>query len=313
MLHITNGDATRVPLERSGVPGTVASWDDILHQGPTPLATGDAWVRARVIYLASAGYGTEQEMLRDFRKKGDPLDAASRHEEVVFWFEHDLHDQLLLIRHLWWLSERPRDATRFSIVIGTDYLGLLKPGQFPERFETRRPITAAEIDAGASAWRIFCGHDPGALVRLAQEPGPLAHLPRAMRRLLEEFPSDVNGLSRTERQILDVLSEGPRSPEQAFIGSARLEDDIWMGDSTFWAIVRGLAAAPHALVRADVDHVPGRLPAGTLTITDTGRQVLAGRADHLELNAPSRWIGGTSLAPGRQWRWTGSSLRPPAP
>jgi hypothetical protein len=314
MLHITNGGATLFPLERSGVPGTMMSWDDILHDGPTPLATGDEWLRVRAHYLASVGYGDEDEMLRDFRAKGDPLDAAGAHDEVVFWFEHDLYDQLLLIHHLWWLSQHRPPGVRFSIVIGTDYLGLLAPDQFPSRFAQRRPITEAEIGAGAAAWTAFCGDDPRQLESLARDAGgPLVYLPRAMRRLLEEFPADGNGLSRSERQILEVLSEGPRSPGQAFVAASRLEEDIWLGDWSFWTIVKRLAAGAHPLVAADVRDVPDRLPEGTLTITDAGRRVLAGRADHLALNAPSRWIGGTLLTPERAWRWTGSSLRPPAP
>src|SRR5947207_4806841 len=137
MLHVTNGEATRTPLARSGVPGTMVSWDDVLHEGPTPLASGEAWWRVRAAYLASAGYGDEEKMLRDFRAKGDPLDEAGTHDEVVFWFEHDLYDQLLLIHHLWWLSRTSLPSTRVSIVIGTDYLGLLKPEQFPAKFAAR--------------------------------------------------------------------------------------------------------------------------------------------------------------------------------
>jgi hypothetical protein len=45
-------------------------------------------------------------------------------------------------------------------------------------------------------------------------------------------------------------------------------------------------------------------------MTGDGRRVLAGGADHLALNAPSRWIGGTFLTPERTWRWTGSSVQP---
>jgi hypothetical protein len=312
VLHITNGESTRYGLEPSRVPGTIVSWDDLLSEGPTPLASGDEWIRVRARYLGSAGYGDEDEILREFRAKGDPLDAAGDHDEVVFWFEHDLHDQLLLIRHLWWLSRRPPDRTRFSIVMGTDYLGLLKPDQFPLRFAARRAITADEIAAGAAAWTAFCGDDPQRLVPLARDAGPLVYLPRAMHRLLEEFPDVDHGLARSERQILEVLSEGPRSPEQAFVASAQREDDIWMGDLSFGAIVKRLSGGPHPLVAADVRDVPGRLPSGTLTITPAGRQVLAG-ADHLALNAPSRWIGGTCLSPERPWRWTGSSLQRPAP
>src|SRR5206468_2652172 len=110
MLHITNGEATRVPLERSGVPGVIRSWDDVLHEGPVVLAAGDEWWRVRVRYLAAAGYGDEEQMLSDFRDRGDALDAAPAHDEVVLWFEHDLHDQLLLVHHLWWLSRQPPGA-----------------------------------------------------------------------------------------------------------------------------------------------------------------------------------------------------------
>src|SRR5205823_14806282 len=100
----------------------------------------------------------------------------------------------------------------------------------------------------------------------------------------------------------EVLSEGPRSPGEAFVAASRLEDDIWLGDWSFWTIVQRLAAGAHPLVAADVRHVPDRLPEGTLTITGPGRRVLAGAADHIALNAPSRWIGGTCLTPERTWR-----------
>jgi hypothetical protein len=314
MLHITNGGATRQPLEQSGVPGTIVSWDDVLHEGPTPLVSGDEWLRVRVRYLASAGYGDEEEMLRDFRAQGDPLEEAASHDEVVFWFEHDLHCQLLLIHHLWWLAQH-RPSTRLSIVIGPEHLGLLKPEDFPSRFAARRAITDEEIAAGAAAWAAYCGDDPRSLLAFADRPpeDPLPFLPPAMRRLLEEFPDPGTGLARSERQILEVLSEGSRSPGQAFVACASLEEDIWMGDWSFWTIVKRLAGGAHPLVSADVRREADRFPEGTLDITDAGRRVLAGRADHLALNAPSRWIGGTLLSPQRAWRWTGSSLLPPAP
>jgi hypothetical protein len=283
MLHITNGEATRDPLERSGVPGVVRSWDTVFYED------------------------------RHMPPREDALADAGAHDEVVFWFEHDLHDQLLLIRHLWWLAQPGTPRTRYSIVIGTDYLGLLKPHQFPAKFVARRPITREEIAAGAEAWTIFCGDDPRRLVPLAEGAGPLVHLPRALRRLLEDLPAAGTGLARSERQILEVLSEGRRSPGQLFVSASRLEEDIWMGDLTFWTIVRRLAAGPHPLVTIDAKDEPGRLPEGTVTITDAGRQVLAGRADHVKLNAPSRWLGGTRLSRERDWRWTGSSVQPPSP
>ena len=189
MLHITNGEATRYPLERSGVPGTVRSWDSVLFDDP------------------------------DMTPRGEPLADAGQHEELVFWFEHDLHDQLLLIRHLWWLAQPDTPRTRYSIVIGTDYLGLLKPEQFPAKFAARRTITDEETAAGAAAWAICRGGDPRRWLALSREAGPLVYLPRAMHRLLEELPAADTGLARSERQILDVLSQGARTPGQLFVAA----------------------------------------------------------------------------------------------
>jgi len=322
MLHITNGGATKAPLERSGVPGRFYSWDDILHDGPTPLLSGDEWLRVRAKYLASAGYGDEQEMFETFARK-DALEHLNGEDEVIFWFEHDLYDQLLLIRHLWWIDTQGRGrADRYSIVIGTDYLGLLKPQDFPSRFERRQSITEEQIQLGSAAWVAFCGDDPSKLEPFSDLPPKggssttakvLPYLGRAMHRLFEEFPSTQNGLSRCERQILEVLSEGDRSPEQTFMEASKREEDIWLGDSSFWTRVKGLTAGPSPLLTLDGQPRDGRLPTGTLAITGPGRRVLAGSADQVHLNGISRWIGGTLLTPERCWRWTGSSLQPPSP
>ena len=319
MLHITNGGATKAPLERSGVPGRFFSWDDILHDGPTPLLTGDEWIRIRTKYLASAGYGDEQEMFDTFVGK-DALERLNGEDEVVFWFEHDLYDQLLLIRHLWWIDTHGRGrAGKYSIVIGTDYLGMLEPEDFPPRFQRRTAITEEQIQLGSAAWKAYCGDDPGKLEAFSdlRPEGrsylALPYLGRAMHRLFEEFPSTENGLSRCERQILEVLSEGDRSPEQTFIQASTREEDIWLGDWSFWTMVQRLNAGQHPLLTLDVQPCEDRLPTGTLAITGTGRRVLAGGADQVALNGISRWIGGTHLTPERCWRWTGSSLQPPAP
>jgi predicted transcriptional regulator len=247
VLHITNGESTKMTLAPSGVPGRFSSWDDILHEGPTPLASGEAWLRVRARYFASAGYGGEEEMARDYGVKDNALELLQDEDEVVFWFEHDLYDQLLLIRHLWWIGGHRDRARRFSIVIGTDYLGMLKPQDFPPRFERRQPITEDHIRVGTAAWTAYCGDDPSQLLRFSNQAdlppdrlrqgygesagalrakaeggSCLPHLSRAIGRLLEEFPSADNGLARSERQILDVLyKHGPSSAGEV---CARLAD-----------------------------------------------------------------------------------------
>jgi hypothetical protein len=324
ILHVTNGDSARMLMERSGMPGTFLAWPDVLHEGPTPLVSGEEWIQVRSRYIASEGFGEPDddslaEILRRYREGDAVLESYGQYDEVVFWFEHDLFDQLLLIRHLWWLREKT--GPRFSLVCGQDYLGLLMPQEFPPLFEARRTITPGQIRLGTRAWEAFCSADPTGLLPLASaEHAELPYLASAIKRHLEEFPSTVNGLARSERQILQVLSEGLRTPDEVFVEASRLEDSIFMGDTSFWTIVRRLVEGPRPLVAGHVQPRPGRLPTGTLALTAEGAAVLAGRADHVALNGLDRWLGGVRLVGGsrtaptseRVWRWTGLSLLPPA-
>lgn len=47
-----------------------------------------------------------------------------------------------------------------------------------------------------------------------------------------------------------------------------------------------------------------------VSITEAGREVLAGRADHIQLNGIDRWLGGVHLkGPKAASRWDGTHLR----
>lgn len=78
------------------------------------------------------------------------------------------------------------------------------------------------------------------------------------------------------------------------------------GDSAAAALrAAGLTLHHGALVRLPRGDTP---PRGwwqqRLTLTAAGRDVLAGRADHVRLNAVDRWLGGVHLGTGHEdWRW----------
>jgi hypothetical protein len=129
--------------------------------------------------------------------------------------------------------------------------------------------------------------------------------------LLEEYPSTENGLGRTERQALELLAGGPRSPFDLFRATYPLEERPFMGDTTFWWRVRDLANAPSPFVELRVHgEAPFRLPEGEVVLTDLGRAALDGRADWVELNGIDRWIGGVHLQGSRAaWRWDRAARR----
>jgi hypothetical protein len=144
------------------------------------------------------------------------------------------------------------------------------------------------------------------------DTSPLQFLKGPLIRFLEEYPSVRNGLARTERQILDVLSSGTKSPHELFAAMYPLEERIFMRDTTFWSRVMGLAAGLRPLVECSVTTRSRQLPKGRVKITPDGLAVLEGRDDRIKLNGINRWLGGVHLQAGEAaWRWdeTANTLR----
>ena len=308
MLHVLNGDATRHTLERSGVPGEMTVWADVLHDGPVPDLPAAQLRRARTEHLAGTFGATPAVVEREWRRQ-DALDDFARHDEVVFWFEHDLFDQLLLLRHLHWLSRIDPGTTRFSLICHDEFLGPLPPSRLAELFPTRQPVSGEQIRAGREGWDHFRSPVPLELVAWVRRGGAAAldHLGAALIRLFEEFPSTRDGLSRTERQALEAVREGAGTAVDAFTASQKKEEAIFMGDWAFWTVLRRVSAGPHPLLSAALP--PEAMPTGRepVSLTSDGRRVLTGEADHVALNGIDRWIGGVHLTPDSCWRWNPAS------
>ena len=308
MLHVLNGDATREQLERAGVAGEITVWADVLHDGPVPDLPAAQLRRVRADHLRHTFGVAGDQVDREFRRQ-EALDDFRRHEEVIFWFEHDLFDQLLLVRHLDWLSQIDRGSTRFSLVCRDEYLGPLPPSRLGELFPERVAITEEQIEAGRQAWTLFTSERPSDLVEWVAQgrAGSLEFLPGALHRLFEEFPSTDNGLSRTERQALVAVRQGASTLKETFIGSQHMEERIFMGDLTFWTVVRRLSEVAHPLLA--VSPASPALNGDTrVSLTAAGRRVLDCGEDHVALNGIDRWIGGVHLTPERCWRWNGALL-----
>jgi len=313
ILHVLNGDATRIPLEQSGVAGEFTIWADPLHDGPVPLTLDDEALRAiRAAHLADGSGEDQAGVLRTLRNWDAALDRWPEFDEAVFWFEHDLFDQLILVRHLDWLARTTPPAGRFSLIcIGEhpglsrfDGLGQLSPVQLLALFPTRAPLSSAEIDTGATAWALFRAPDPTPLAAWSRsaEAARLKFLPGALARHLDDLPGIADGLSRSERQILVALAAGPGTFADIFRATQRMEERVFMGDTSFRRILDGLGGGRSPLVTGRDDR---------FAITAAGREVLAGRSDHVALNGIDRWAGGVHLTTAACWRWDGTRVTPP--
>jgi len=304
MLHVTNGDSVINSFNEGRIPGTYLAWKDVLHDGPMPRRNSlEAESDVRAAYHAGQSSGPEYERHRaGFAERDGTLASFSAHDEIVLWFEHDLYDQLQLLQILTWLSHHESARDRVSLIQIGEHpeipnfqgLGQLNGAQLAALLPTRRPVTARQVAIAREAWAAFCDNDPTTLCQIARRREPeMPFLASALTRLLEEYPWASDGLTRTERQLLQVIAAGTEKRKAIWWASQQFETSYW-GDLSVYNRLDTLAVRPHALVKQMDDHV---------ALTDTGRRVLAGddRCDPREID---RWLGGVRLGPGLpDWRW----------
>ena len=328
MLHITNGDATRLHATR--LPGEVIVWRDFLHDGPTPAnleLNAMSRIRSEYIHTMHAGLGVDQ-LSRDFEARDRVLGGFLSHEKVLLWFEADLYDQLQILQILDWFSMQERRGIPIEMICIGDYpgvepfwgLGQLSAEQLATLYGTEITLTNEDLQLAANVWIAFCSPDPFDIEAFARvDLSPFVYLADALKRHLRQFPAVRNGLGLTEQLLLEGLSEGPTGLDKLFMEMQQREQRPFLGDAGFLDLyVRPLAFAKHPLVALEGGDWPDSLKFPyrsddwnkRVRITDVGRAVLTGAVDHIRLNGMDRWRGGVHLE-GHEvpWRWDESGQR----
>jgi hypothetical protein len=272
-------------------------------------------VRARFLADAPANEAAVAADLSAWRAAVDDQDA---YDELVLWFEHDLFDQLNLIQLLTHLAGRP-SRTPVTLICIDEYpghphfkgIGELAPADAAALFEMRRPITPPQLELATRAWQAYRSPDPRAIEALLRDDtSALPFLARALARHLEEFPSDTDGLSRSERRLMEQALEGPADLRALWPRMHDGERAHYITDSSLQDLAAGLAAGSPPLLILRAHGTDSRLPHGTIALTGAGREVLGGAADRLRLCGIDRWMGGVHLAgQGPAWRWSAHAGR----
>jgi DNA-binding transcriptional MerR regulator len=325
LLHVTNGESAGNTLRQTAFGGAVLSWQDVLHEGPVPALSRQELLRTRAGFLADCGWGSRQALLSSLERRDRQLLEALRDDlRVVLWFEHDLYDQLQLLDVL--ALAHAEEAAPELIVIGSfpgrpsfAGLGELSADELETLWPSRRRAPQAALQAAASAWAALQAPEPTTLAEWAmRDTAELPFLGPALRRLLEELPTPVDGLSGTERRALQAVAAGASTPPAAFVATQRLEEAPFLGDSWFYRSLSALGQGEARLVETDDGTpLPPPPPLGDgqrfarlgLRLTATGDQTLRGEADRVELLGIDRWIGGTHVTPDNVWRWDRSGLK----
>lgn len=318
IVHVCNGDSTADTLSLADLPGEIRVWADALDIGPVLPVDDAEHYRVRGEYWAKAdGTGSAADHATKLAEWDRQLDEAAGAEELILWYEHDLFDQLALVRLLARLARRglPQTLTIVSIDRHPDVpnflgMGQLEPVQLAELWPRRTPLSRDAIDESVAAWIALTAADPRALPFLVKRIKAMPFLGGAIERHLEEFPDPTSGLSRTERQILAAIARGEGTGAALMQASHAIDPRYPITDGlllqtlkTFGACGFIEGAPTGALGEKSFEGV-------NVTVTALGRQALAGAIDRVHDCGIDTWRGGVHLqGRGPVWRWHSSERR----
>ena len=311
ILNITNGDCAVEIMQKANIPGVFLPWQDVLHDGPVPEGLSlDELSEVRAKFIIERGWGTADNIKRLFIERNNTLKSVEKFEKVTLWFEHDLYDQLQVLQILDWLHQN-RPKALLSIICVDQYLGALSTEEMAALFKYEEPITENHFELSTKAWSALRSGSPEKwCAMLKMDTTALPFLGGAVIRLLEEYPSCANGLSRTAHKALEIVLQGETHPARVFACYQESEQRIFLGDSSFWVILHELLESSPPLLKLPYgkDLTLPSSPDQELSITPEGKEVLSGKRNWLEIIEMDRWIGGVHLTADNIWCWDSGSV-----
>jgi hypothetical protein len=311
MIHLVAGKSALGTLRETSIPGDKFSIDDILMEGPIVegLQSESAWI-VRADYLERYFSIPKSEYLSGNAERNRLLLESLSHDEIVLWFEFDLHCQANLLYFLDWYASRDPGRARLTLICpetvpGRDRfrgLGELRADELEWLFPTRFEVTEDQKRVAQFGWQAYGSEDPRAIETLVQsDTTALPLLAPALRTHLQRFPSTANGLGVLGQKTLEILAQQPLDFHKLFPRVTSTPEIFrhGMGDLTLQTYLDMWESGPSPLVKAN----------GIVEITTAGRSVIENRADAIHLNGIDLWCGGVHLTTENQWRWDSSQQR----
>lgn len=315
-LHIANKPKTLELIASAGIPGDGLAWQDPLYEGPILSESVETLSEIRARYLSDNQWGNYYGIRARFRERDATLRNFRHYDQVVLWFDHDLLDQLQLLQILNWFSQQTIGNVNLMLVYCSHIDGVfrfsgletLHPQQIAKLYCERAEVSVNQMELALHVWDGITSNDPLQLHALQNVNARLLPFVKdAVSRLLEEYPDKNNGLSRTEKQIGQVIYSGVTHPLAIYELVQRKEKIPYMSEQSFRRHLYKMLTAEHPLVAFGKNiKVPGVRSEEFLKqqcyITNTGFNILAESADHIFLNGIDRWVGGVHLTEENIWR-----------
>ena len=232
-LHILNGDQALEFWKQCGFKAQSLVWRETYLEGPLP-ATDDLNVfrEARAEYLSHfdelSGIG-KSRLYRHLLKMDEAILLLPEDSTLMLWFDSCMFDQTILMRILSLLDRKKALGNVFLYCCEGN---CLEKADFMQGDSGKVQLLPYDWAVAGEAWHLFIRKDVDGIMRLLEcEPfGRLPKMRKALLRCIDEIP-DQKGLTRTQRQILELVAGGRHTFMEIFKGLDDFEEYPFLGDT----------------------------------------------------------------------------------
>jgi len=322
-LHLRCGSDIQNKLAIAGFEGDFLEFADPYCQGPVPPDSNlPQFLNIRAAFISEAYGITLKDARNRLKREYSQLHSSHQYERVVLWFEHDAYDQLILahvLHHFWKIQSVPK---RLELVCIDSFpgierfvgLGQLSSEALRTLWERRRAITPEHLQLGHRVWQALCAESPEALIEIVNTETPeIPPMARALRRHLQELPWVNHGLSLTQQLTLEILADKETMTAGKLFGTLVVEQEPlpYLGDTMYWYVLSELLQSNHPPFEITAETIEQPWPKRILQLTETGRALVRGGVNWLEIASGDRWVGGIHLINGQPlWIWDELRNRP---
>ncbi|MBO4632291.1 MAG: DUF1835 domain-containing protein [Lentisphaeria bacterium] len=225
-LHILNGDQALELWKQCGFHAQSLVWRETYLEGPLPDTDDLEFFRnARAEYLSHfdelAGID-KSRLYRHLLKMDEAVLLLPENVTLMLWFDSCMFDQTILMRILSLLDRK--NAARNVFLYCCDG-NCLEKADFMRGDSGKVQLQPHDWQVAGEAWHLFIRKDADGIMRLLErEPfGRLPKMRKALLRYIDEIP-DRKGLSRTQRQILELVAGGRHTFMEIFKGLDDFEE-----------------------------------------------------------------------------------------
>jgi hypothetical protein len=246
-LHILNGDATYEKFIQTGLNGDVLVWREVLSEGPLAAVLDAPFWQQRADWISKtfedtpAGY--QDKVITELEKLSCP------YEEIIMWFEFDLHCQVNLLGVMQLLQQQADlsgpniylvSPDSYPVIENFSGIGQLLPDQLEDLYNTRLHLTDYDFTLAKEAWQKYTLFDAKQLQDWLNSVtfwGSLHHLKTALMAQVKRLQTDAHGLNYIAQTLLNLYQHGATSrtslyeafwSQHAIYGMGDAELDIYL-------------------------------------------------------------------------------------